>query len=129
MKKIYPFTSILFILFLFTSCSPRLVGTWTVENYKRATPGDTGMSVSNIGTITFKKNGKGTKDLDYSLLGISKKDAIPFKWSATENFITIEGDKSELSKTWIFIEDKSNYQKWQSTDGANNVQTLELKKQ
>lgn len=119
---------ILILLFLFTSCSPRLIGTWNVEKYQRATPGEEGMSVSNIGTITFERNGKGTKNLDYSLLGVSKKDATPFEWSATEEFITIEGDNSELSKTWIFIENKNDYQKWQSTDGSNNIQTLELSK-
>lgn len=114
------------LIFMLTSCSARLIGTWNVEQYKRATPGEQGMAVSNIGTITFEKNGNGTKNLDYSLLGVSKKDASPFKWSATEEFITIEGDDSELSKTWIFIENKNDYQKWQSTDGANSVQTLEL---
>jgi hypothetical protein len=118
-----------FSLFLFASCSPKLVGTWNVEKYERSTPGEQGMSVSNIGTITFNKNGTGTKNLDYSLLGVSKKDATPFTWSTTEQFITIEGDESEFSKTWIYIENKSDYQKWQSTDGANNVQTLELVKE
>ncbi len=116
------------LIFMLTSCSARLIGTWNVERYQRATPGEQGMAVSNIGTITFEKNGNGTKNLDYSLLGVSKKDASPFKWSATEEFITIEGDDSELSKTWIFIENKNDYQKWQSTDGANSVQTLELVK-
>ncbi|WP_281541617.1 lipocalin family protein [Maribacter aestuarii] len=118
-----------FSLFLFASCSPKLVGTWNVEKYERSTPGEQGMSVSNIGTITFNKNGTGTKNLDYSLLGVSKKDATPFTWSTTEQFITIEGDESEFTKTWIYIENKSDYQKWQSTDGANNVQTLELVKE
>ncbi len=116
------------LIFMLTSCSARLIGTWNVERYQRATPGEQGMAVSNIGTITFEKNGNGTKNLDYSLLGVSKEDASPFKWSATEEFITIEGDDSELSKTWIFIENKNDYQKWQSTDGANSVQTLELVK-
>ena len=125
-KTIFPV--LFFSIFLLASCSPKLIGTWTVEKYQRATPGEEGMSVSNIGTINFEKNGKGTKQLDYSLLGVSKNDATPFKWSMTEQFITIEGDDSEFSKTWIFIENKGDYQKWQSTDGANNVQTLELAK-
>ena len=120
---------LIFSLFFLASCSPRLVGTWNVEKYQRSNPGEQGMSVSNIGTITFNKNGTGTKNLDYSLLGVSKKDATPFTWSTTEDFITIEGDESEFSKTWIFIENKNDYQKWQSTDGANTVQTLELVKE
>jgi hypothetical protein len=105
-----------------------LIGTWNVQKYQRSTIGEVGMSVNNIGTITFERNGTGTKKLDYSLLGVSKKDATPFEWTTSEEFITIKGDNSELSKTWIFIEDKNDYQKWQSTDGANNVQTLELAK-
>ncbi len=128
MKTTTTFSVLFFSLFLLASCSSKLVGTWNVEKYQRSTPGEEGMSVSNIGTISFNKNGTGTKQLDYSLLGISKNDAAPFKWSMTEQFITIEGDDSELSKTWIFIENKGDYQKWQSTDGANNVQTLELAK-
>lgn len=116
------------ILFLFTSCAHRLVGTWNVQKYERKTPGEQGMSVSNIGTITFDGNGSGVKNLDYSLLGVSSRDQTPFEWSATEQFVTIEGEDSELTKTWIYIENDRKFQKWQSTDGANNVQTLELVK-
>lgn len=116
-------------LFIFSSCAHRLVGTWQVQKYERKTPGEQGMSVSNIGTITFDNNGTGEKNLDYSLLGVSSKDITPFEWSATEQFVTIEGDDSDLTKTWIYIENDRKFQKWQSTDGANNVQTLELKKQ
>ncbi|TLP75418.1 hypothetical protein [Maribacter sp. ACAM166] len=129
MKTISKLLLLSISFFALSSCSPRLVGTWTVQKYQRATPGELGMSVSNVGRITFEKNGTGTKNLDYSLLGVSNKDATPFNWIATEEFITIEGDNSELSKTWIFIENKNDYQKWQSTDGANNIQSLELSKQ
>ena len=122
------FTISICAIFLLASCSPRLIGTWNVEKYQRTTPNEEGMTVSNIGSITFEKRGKGTKNLDYSLLGVSKKDVTPFEWQATEEFITIEGDDSELSKTWIFIENKGDYQKWQSTDGANTIQTLILTK-
>jgi len=123
------FTILTLATLFFTSCAHRLVGTWDVKKYERKTPGEQGMSVSNIGTITFENNGTGEKDLNYSLLGVSSKDVTPFEWSATEQFVTIEGDDSDLTKTWIYIENDKKYQKWQSTDGANNVQTLELKKQ
>lgn len=116
------------LLFLTASCSHRLVGTWNVQKYEQKTPGVEGMLVNNIGTITFDKNGTGEKNLNYSLLGISAKDVTPFEWSATEQFVTIEGENSEIAKTWIYIENKGKFQKWQSTDGANNVQTLELNK-
>lgn len=121
-------TFIILTTILFNSCAPKIVGTWNVEEYKRSIPGEPGTSASSIGTISFKRNGKGSKDLDYSLLGVTRKDVTPFKWNATEAYITIEGDKSQLSKTWIVIENKNNYQKWQSTDGANTIQTLELSK-
>lgn len=112
-----------------TSCSHRLVGTWTVQKYQTVTPGDQGTTLSNIGTMTFDKDRTGKKQLDYKVLGISRNDTAPFEWSATEKFVTIKGENSDLTKTWIYIEDKSKFQKWQSTDGSNNVQTLELIKQ
>lgn len=128
MKSKIIFTAITICTFFITSCSHRLVGTWNVQRYERSTPGQEGMNVNNIGTITFKRNGEGIKNLDYSLLGVSKRDVKPFEWSVTDSYITISGDDSDLSKTWIFIENKNKFQKWQATDGANKVQTLELKK-
>ncbi|MGB5819702.1 MAG: hypothetical protein WBG90_09475 [Saonia sp.] len=121
-------TSILAIALL-TSCSHRLVGTWTVQKYARTTPGNQGTTLTNIGTMTFNKNNTGDKQLEYTVLGIEQSDLAPFEWSATEKFVTITGDDSEISKTWIYIENKGKFQKWQSTDGENNVQTLELAKQ
>lgn len=111
------------------SCSPQIVGTWTVQKYERLTPGEQGTTLSNIGTMTFDKNNTGTKKLDYTVLGIEQSDSAPFTWSTTENYITIEGDDSEIAKTWIYLETKNNFQKWKSTDGENNVQTLELVKE
>ncbi|MGB5274723.1 MAG: lipocalin family protein [Flavobacteriaceae bacterium] len=117
------------IAILVTSCSHRLVGTWTVQNYQTETPGNEGTSLSNIGTITFNKDRSGSKKLDFKILGIQKNDTVPFEWTATENFVTIKGENSALVKTWIYIENKSKSQKWQATDGANTVQTLEMVKQ
>ena len=114
---------------LFTSCSPKIMGTWTVKKYQRVTPGEQSTTLSNIGTMTFDKDNTGSKQLDYTVLGIEQSDSAPFKWSATEKYITIEGDDSEISKTWIYLENKNKFQKWKSTDGENNVQTLELIKE
>lgn len=124
----FTYTILLATILSMSSCAHRLVGTWNVEKYQSSTPGERGVTVSNIGTITFNKNGEGRKTLEYSLLGVSKKDRTPFTWKTTDEFVTIKGEDSELTKTWIFIENKRKYQKWQSTDGANNVQTLELVK-
>jgi hypothetical protein len=114
---------------MISSCSHRLVGTWNVQKYQTETPGNEGTTLSNIGTITFNKDRSGSKKLDFKVLGIQKNDTVPFEWTATENFVTIKGENSELVKTWIYIENKSNFQKWQATDGANTVQSLEMVKQ
>ncbi|MEO9894282.1 hypothetical protein [Aurantibacter sp.] len=126
-KSIY--TICITALLIATSCSHRLVGNWNVKNFDRQTPGEEGMSVENIGTITFDRNGTGTKNLNYSLLGISSLDQTPFEWSTTDNFVTIDDNNSDLSKTWIYIENKNKLQKWQSTDGNNQIQTLVLEKE
>lgn len=117
------------LLSIIASCSPQIVGTWTVQKYERVTPGEQGTTLSNIGTMTFNKDKTGTKQLDYTVLGIEQSDSAPFTWSTTENYITIEGDDSEIAKTWIYLETKNDFQKWKSTDGENNVQTLELTKE
>ncbi|MFD0798402.1 hypothetical protein ACFQZJ_13095 [Maribacter chungangensis] len=113
---------------LLFSCAPRIVGTWTVQKYQTTTPGEESTTLINVGTMTFNKNNTGEKQLDYSVLGMQKTDNAPFEWSSSERFITIVGDNTELSKTWLRIEDKRKFQKLQSTDGANTVQTLELSK-
>lgn len=114
---------------IFTSCSHRLVGTWNVQRYETTTPGQQGVSLSNIGTIRFKGNGSGEKNLNYIVLGINKKDKQPFKWNWTEGeYVSIDSQGSDFSKTWIIMTNKKKYQKWKSTDGTNNIQILELRK-
>jgi len=127
--KLKTVITIIALVVSLTSCSHRLVGTWTVQKYQTLTPGNQGTTLSNIGTMTFDKDRTGKKQLDYKVLGIQRNDVAPFEWSATEKFVTIKGEASDLTKTWIYIENKSKFQKWQSTDGSNNVQTLELIKQ
>ncbi len=117
------------LLFLLTSCAQRLVGTWTVKKYENVSPGEKGVSVQNVGSISFDKDGTGQKEMNYTVLGVEKDDSTPFEWSATENYITIKSEDSDISKTWIYLENKSKSQKWKSTDGKNQVQTLELVKQ
>ena len=124
--------NILFAIALFvtvSSCAPRLVGTWTVQKYENTSPNNKGVSVQNAGSISFEKDGTGQKEMNYTVLGVDKDDSTPFKWSATDSYITIEGTDDDISKTWIFLENKSKSQKWKSTDGKNQVQTLELVKQ
>jgi hypothetical protein len=114
---------------LLASCSPKIVGTWSVQKYERTTLGEQGTTLKNIGTMTFNKDNTGEKNIDYRVLGVERADAAPFKWSSTEKYITIESDDSELTKTWIYLENKNKSQKWKSTDGENTIQTLELVKE
>ena len=114
---------------LLTSCSHKMVGTWTVQRYETTTPGQQGVALSNIGTMQFSRNGSGEKNLNYSVLGVTRNDQIPFKWTWNDGkYFTIDGEGSEFAKTWIIMTNKMNFQKWKSTDGTNNIQILELKK-
>lgn len=125
MKKLI---TLLFITALFTSCSHKLVGEWTVNKYQTTQPGEQEITLNNIGTMTFKSNNEGEKNLDYTVLGLTKKDNIPFTWEATEKYVTIISENSDFAKTWIILESKGNSQIWKSTNGENEVQTIELSK-
>lgn len=116
-------------LAMLTSCSPRMVGTWTVQRFETTQPGQQGVSLNNIGTVEFKKGGTGEKNIGYSALGVTHTDNNPFKWIWNDGkYMTIEGEGSEFAKTWIVISNKKKFQKWKTTDGTNNVQIIELKK-
>lgn len=121
-------TLALIVVLSLTSCSEKIVGTWNVQRYETVKPGQQNISLNNIGTITFNKNNTGEKSLNYKVLGIETIDDIPFTWNLNEPYITIESENSSLSKTWILIEYKNKTQKWKSTDGSNEIQTLELTK-
>lgn len=116
-------------LLALTSCSHKLTGTWTVEKYETTTPGKQGVVLSNIGTMTFQKEGSGMNDISYSVLGVKKDDNSSFSWSTYEDFVTINGENSDFSKTWIQLTNKKKVQRWVATDGRNEVQILDLKKQ
>jgi hypothetical protein len=129
MKK----TSLNFILLLgviavFSSCSPRIVGVWNVESFETVSQGKEAISAKNIGKITFQKDGTGVKDLSFTILGIVKEDKTPFKWILNDNLLTISGQESDFVKTWIVVDNQKKYQKIKSTDGADQVQTVVLRK-
>jgi len=127
--KTIKFSALLIAFTLLTSCAPRIVGTWTVQRYETTTPGQTGVTLNNIGTMKFKRNGSGEKSLNYSILGTNRNDNLRFNWNWDEGkYISIESRGSEFSKTWIIVTDKRKFQQWKSTDGANGIQILELRK-
>jgi hypothetical protein len=129
MKKLrLDFILLLSIITFFSSCSPRIVGVWNVENFETVSQGNESMSAKNIGTITFHKDGTGIKNLSLTILGINKVDNTPFNWTLNDNLLTINGQESDFVKTWIIIENQRKYQKIKSTDGADQVQIVELRK-
>ncbi len=79
--------------------------------------------------MTFKRNGTGTKNISYNVFDVNRRDILPFSWVADRTFIYIESRDSDFSKTWIQITNRSKFQKWKSTDGGNEVQILELRKE
>ncbi len=127
--KTIKISAVVLATFLLASCSHRMIGTWTVQRFETTTPGQQGISLSNIGTMQFNKNGSGEKNLNYSVLGITRNDQIPFKWNWNDDkYISIESESSDFAKTWIIMTNRKKFQKWKSTDGSNNIQIIELKK-
>ena len=112
------------------SCSPNIVNTWNIDKYEVINDKGQNTTSQNIGTITFKKNGKGTKDINYNVFQNDYSDKSEFNYELHEDYIVIKNaDKkgeSPLNKTWIIVNDKSKSQVWKSTDGQESVQVLEL---
>ncbi|HEV7350009.1 hypothetical protein [Telluribacter sp.] len=120
---------ILFITIALAGCAgDRLVGTWDVTSFEMQQPGQQGVRVQSIGTITFNSDQTGTKNIRYSVLDRQFTDTLSFNWSKSEGYITLEGPGSEFAKAWIVVDDDRTTQRWRSTDGENTVQLLELKK-
>ncbi len=129
MKTKLIFATIFLAGILLTSCSNRLVGTWTIQKYESVKSGQTSVSLTNIGTMKFLRNGEGEKNINYTIFGEVKEDNSLFKWKLSDKFINIDSQGSEFSKTWIIIKNNKKFQQWQTTDGSDQVVTLELKKQ
>ena len=128
MRKNLQHTAILMCIFLLSSCAPNIIGTWNVVRYETVDGGQKGLVLNNIGTITFNKKGVGEKRISYNVLGSQRNDSTSFSWKSDDSFVTISSDYSDFSKTWILIENSKKKQLWKATDGANQVQILELKK-
>jgi hypothetical protein len=114
---------------LLSGCSQRILGIWEVENFEVISSSSESVKATQIGTISFEKDGSGHKSLSFSILGLNQVDKADFSWSLNDRLLTISGDSSAFVKTWIVMEDKRNYQKFKSTDGAQQVQVMELRRQ
>lgn len=127
MKKLFSIVIILAVL----SCSieRQIVGSWQITSFAESGADGSNANAVNIGTITFDKNGTGSNDLSYQILGTNKTEQNNFTYSVGDESVTIKtGENSDIAKSWIVIESKTKMQKWKSTDGKGNVQVLELVK-
>ena len=128
MKKNFLHTTIFLSVIFLSSCAPNILGTRNVVRYETVENGQPGITLNNIGTITFNKKGVGEKKISFNVLGAQRNDSTTFTWKSNDNFVTINSDNSDFSKTWILIENSKKKQLWKATDGGNQVQILELKK-
>lgn len=120
---------LLVFIAILSSCAPTLVGTWTIGKYQTISPDKKGVTLDNIGTMTFHRNGTGVQNVDYSILGAPAEGERAFSWTAyNDGLITIKSKGADFSKTWIQVENKRKFQQLKSTDGINEVQVLELRK-
>jgi len=131
--KLHP-AYLLLALFFFASCSAerrfhrRLVGTWNIERYEQRFANGENEAASNLGTITFRKNGGGDKNVTILTRGLRKPDNSDFSWKNTTDAVTIISNDSDLAKTWLVMKNKRSTQQWKSTT-QGTVQTMELRKQ
>ncbi|WKK73807.1 hypothetical protein QYS49_18175 [Marivirga salinae] len=119
-----------FLLIVSCSLERNIIGSWEIESYSEESGDGSNANAKNIGTINLEKNGTGSNDLSYRILGNERTEETDFTYNVKDENITIKTDgESDLAKSWIIIESKRNFQKWKSTDGKGNVQTLILKKE
>ena len=116
-----------------TSCSPKIVGTWNIDQYEINDQKGQKATLKNAGEITLNKNGTGEKNVKYSIFKNDYSDIQPFRWTLRETNLTITGEnpkeESDFNKTWIIVTNKNKKQVWKSTDGSTTVQVLELRKE
>ena len=123
----------LFVVSLLASCTAekrfhrRLVGTWDVVTYEQRFPNGENEVASDLGTVTFHKNGSGSNDISVLTRGVRKPDNSDFSWKNTIDEVTILSRNTLLAKSWIVVRNKKSQQIWKSTIQAN-VQTMELRK-
>lgn len=130
----YRLPLLLIVIAGLSSCSAekrlhrRLVGTWAIERYEQQFADGQHDVASNLGTITFRKNGSGDKEITILTRNLNKRDDSDFSWKNTADAVTIISNNSDLTKTWLIIKNKKTTQQWKSTS-PTAVQTMNLRKQ
>lgn len=126
-------TAIFLVIIFLASCSAqkrfqrRLTGSWNIVRYEQRFANGENEVATDLGTITFRKNGSGDNDISVLTRGVRKPDSSDFSWKNTEGEVTIISRNTYIAKSWIVIENKRKYQLWKSTTMAN-VQTMELRR-
>jgi len=125
--------AIFLVLTLLASCSAqkkfqrRLVGTWKIDRYEQRFANGDNEVATELGTITFRRNGSGDNDISVLTRGVRQPDNSDFSWNNTEDQVTIISRNTYIAKSWIVMRNKRKEQVWKSTTQAN-VQTMELSK-
>lgn len=130
---------ILAIAFLLNGCasatkdfSKRMRGTWKIVNYgveRPETRSLTAGAAPDYGSITFNKDGTGSVDNSSIFDNLTARSGQhKFNWNNTENIVVMRGEGASFSKSWIVVTNKNDQQVWKSTDGTNQVNTLELRR-
>lgn len=85
------------------SASPedRIRGDWNVVEYSETRPGAATATVENIGTMSFRQDGQGKRNISYNFMGTPHTDQNAFTWTATENSVRITGPEGKFTKAWI----------------------------
>jgi len=117
--------------------SNRLVGTWSVDRLEISVSGSLPFTapLSNVGTITFKNDGTGKNNIDYSYTFLSETYAVndneAFKWENSETTVTMEGNANSGEQTiiWEVADNAKKKQVWTRVDDLGLNYEMELSKQ
>ncbi|MCC6279053.1 MAG: hypothetical protein IT262_00530 [Saprospiraceae bacterium] len=134
-NTIFRLTFAALTIFMLGSCasatkqfSNRLQGQWEIVQYKTEIQQLQRTAFPPYRSITFMKKGRGRVSANNEYSAEKGGQGFDFEWSCTENTVTMRGFDTDFARSWIVVENKKSKQVWKSTDGANGVQTLELKK-
>ncbi len=108
--------------------SKRLEGNWEIVQYKTEIQQLQRTAFPPYRSITFMKKGRGRVSANNEYSDEKGGQGFDFEWTCTENTVTMRGFDTDFARSWIVVENKKSSQVWKSTDGANGVQTLELRK-
>ncbi|MBK8426453.1 MAG: hypothetical protein IPL27_11020 [Lewinellaceae bacterium] len=108
--------------------SRRLEGNWEIVQYKTEIQQLQRTAFPPYRNITFMKRGRGRVSANNEYTEEKGGQGFDFEWTCTDNTVTMRGFDTDFARSWIVVENKKTRQVWKSTDGANGVQTLELKK-